>query len=551
MLADRLKSFCRSSVEILTKPFFWQKFASMVYKFDTFELDVERFELRKGGSPHPVEPQVFLLLELLISNCGRMISKDKIHEHIWQGRIVSEAALSSRIRSARQAIGDSGKNQRFIKTVHGSGFRFDGAVEISDPGSTGNKQTDPQEAAMVSSSMKKPTVAVLPFRNLSGDSEQEYFSDAITSDIISTLSKHRWLDVTARNSTFGFKGTKLGANQIAKELGVSYLIEGSVQRSGDRIRVTAELIDAETGMQKWTDRYDRKFKDVFAVQDEITTMVVARLEPEIGTAERLKVVKTDRRDLGAWENYHLGIWHFFRFTGEDNLEAQRLLQLSREQDQHFGEAHAWWAYAVVLGMVYWNTKPTKSNLDKALKATHRALQLDSQNAVFHALKARVQLARQEYGNALAENEFAIGLNPTFAAAYCGLGDSLAYEGRYDEALAEFEKAIHLSPNDPQRWAFFTYGALTLIFKGDFKRAVDWTDRASMIPNCQYWTTAHRAVALAHLGQIAEAKEAVEQLLTEQPDFTVAFAKEKLFYLKHPGQLKCYLDGLKKAEVPER
>jgi len=391
---------------------------------------------------------------------------------------------------------------------------------------------------------------VLPFVNLSGDAEQEYFSDAITQDIITSLSKHRWLDVVARNSSFGFKGKSMDVRQIGRELGVSYLVEGSVRRSGNRIRVTAQLVDSITGNQRWSDQYDGDLEDVFAVQDEITSKIVARLEPEIGAAERRKVARSPRRDLEAWECYHLGIFHFFKFTAEDNLEAQRLLQCSRDQDPQFGEAHAWWAYAVILGMVYWDTDPSPELMDEALAASGLALELDDQNAVFYALKARVQLARGEYGSALTQNEMAIGLNPTFAAAHCGLADSLAYEGRYDEAIARFETAIELSPNDPQRWAFLTYGALTHIFKGDFDNAVKWADRASEIPNCQYWTTAHKAVALAHLGEPDRARRSVALLLEEKPDFSQEFARKKLFYLKDPQQLRIYLEGLALAGVPE-
>lgn len=241
--------------------------------------------------------------------------------------------------------------------------------------------------------------------------------------------------------------------------------------------------------------------------------------------------------------------HFFRFSAHDNLEAQRLLQESRRLDPAFGEAHAWWAYAVILGMVYWDTDPSQELLDEALAATQTALQIDDRNAVFYALKARVQLARCEYQSALIENAMPIELNPTFAAAHCGLADSLAYEGRYDEAIARFEKALELSPNDPQRWAYLTYGALAHIFRGDFETAIDWSSRAGEIPNCQFWTTAHKAVALAYLGEQEAAKAQVANLLREQPLFSLEFAKKKLFYLKDEEQLRMYLDGLKKAGVP--
>ena len=522
----------------------------MIYRFKSFELDTERVELRENRVPVPIEPQVFALLTLLVTNSDRMISKEEMIEQIWNGRVVSDSALSSRIKSVRRALGDDGKSQHLIRTVHGRGFRFVGDVvpaeRIDDSGHDAESLTiDDSEKAL-----SRPAIAVLPFVNMSGDADQEYFSDAITQDIITNLSKHRWLDVTARNTSFGYKGKSIDVRQLADELGVDYVVEGSVRRSGERIRVTAQLADASTGNQRWSDRYDGDLQDVFAVQDEITAKIVARLEPEIGAAERQKVAKSVRRDLQAWECYHLGIFHFFKFTAADNLEAQKMLQRSRDLDPQFGEAHSWWAYAVVLGMVYWDTDPSPELLDEALAAANRALDLDDQNAVFYALKARVQLARREYGSALTENKMAIELNPTFAAAHCGLADSLAYEGRYDEAIETFENAIELSPNDPQRWAFLTYGALAHIFKGDFETAVKWADKASEIPNCQYWTTAHKAVALAYLGDNDGAKHTVARLVKERPDFSIEFTKKKLFFLKDPEQIRIYLEGLSLAGVPE-
>lgn len=527
----------------------------MVYQFDCYELDLDRFELRRDGTPVAIEPQVLSLLALLVDNRGRLVSKDEIHDSVWNGRIVSEAALSSRIRSARQAIGDGGDTQRLIRTVHGKGFRFVAdVVEHNGSAKDGDPVTDRSESASdlpARTLLSRPVIGVLPFENLSDDQEQEYFSDAITSDIITNLSKHRWLDVISRNTTFGYKGKPVDLRQLADQLGLNYLVEGSVRRAGNRIRVNAQLTDASSGHYLWSDRYDRELADVFELQDQITDMIAARLEPEIGFAERRKAQASGQPDLQAWDSFHLGVAHFFKFTAEGNLEAQRLLQRSRELDPSFGEAHAWWAYAVVLGMVYWDTEPSDALLDQALQATQTALDLDDRNAVFFALKARVQLARRQYRSAIAENEAAIELNPAYAAAHCGLGDSLAYEGRYEESLERFQKAIDLSPNDPQRWAFYTYGALVLIFMGDYEKAVEWTERASVIPNCQYWTTAHRAVALAYLGESEEAARAVDSLLREKPDFSQAFAKRKLFYLKRDDQRQCYLKGLKLAGVPSR
>lgn len=517
----------------------------MIYRFGSFELDTGRFELRRDGEPVPIEPQVLALVVLLIENRDRVVTKDELIDNIWNGRVISEAAISGRIKKARQALGDDGKAQRYIRTVQRRGFRFVGDLA----GEIAESPASPAPAVKPAGTFVRPGIAVLPFLNLSGDPEQEYFSDAITQDLITNLSKHRWLSVVARNASFAYKHKPVDLRELSRELGVSYVVEGSVRRAGNRIRVTAQLVDATTGHQTWSDRYDRELEDVFAVQDEITAKIAARLEPEIGAAERQKVVRTMKRDLEAWECFHLGVFHFFKFTAEDNREAQRLLQRSRELDPGVGDAHAWWAYAVILGMVYWDTDPDPALLDEALAATQAALDIDDQNAVFFALKARVQLARCEYQSALTENLIAIDLNPTFAAAYCGLADSLAYEGRYDEAIQGFERAIELSPNDPQRWAFLTYGALTHIFKGDYLTAIEWADRAREIPNCQFWTTAHKAVALARLGRMDEAEAEVRRLLREQPLFSITFARKKLFYLKDPGQLEQYLGGLELAGVP--
>ncbi len=392
-------------------------------------------------------------------------------------------------------------------------------------------------------------IAVLPFNNMSGDPEQEYFSDGLTEDSITALSKHHWLDVVARNTTAAYKGQSPDIRKLAAELGADYVLEGSVRRAGQRIRVTAQLIDTGTGNHVWAERYDRDLEDIFEVQDEITGTIVGRIEPEIGTAIRQKVARAPRRNLHAWDSYHLGIANFYKFTAEGNLEAQRLLQQSRELDPDFAEAHAWWAYAIILGMVYWDTEPDPALMDRALAATRQAVAIDNQNAVLYMMMGRVQLARCEYRSALAESETAVRLNPTLAPALCGLGDSLAYEGRNDEAAAHFERAVAMSPNHPQLWAFLSYGALNYIFNHDFEKALDWAERAGDIPNCQYWATAHCAVALAYLDRPDEARRTVGRLLAEQPAFSRAFAKKKLFYLKRPEQLKLYLDGLDKAGVP--
>ncbi|NIC05995.1 winged helix-turn-helix domain-containing tetratricopeptide repeat protein [Billgrantia bachuensis] len=519
----------------------------MRYRFDDFILDTDRFELCCNDQPLRCEPQVIELLVLLVEHRDRMVTKQEINEVVWRGRIVSEAALSSRIKLARQLLGDDGRSQTYIRTIHRKGFRFMGVVQADDPG----EFVPPATQLYAPDPLHKPAVVVLPLINLSREADHEYFADGITSDIIALLSKHRWLNVVARNTAFGFKDQAPDPLELRRILAIDYVVEGSIQRAGNHVRINVQLVDAATRLTRWAERYDRERCEIFALQDEITETIAARLEPEIGFAERHKIVVSRPTNMQAWDCFHLGCYHLFRFTGEDNQEAQRLLRQSQLQDPMFGEAKAWWAYAVVLGMVYWDTPPDRKLLDEALAACDRALLIDHQNATFHMLRGRVLLARREYRRALADNRIAIDLNPTFAAAYCGMGDSLAYECRYEEAMVQFERAIALSPNDPQLWAFYTYGALALIFKGDYERSLEWTECASNLPNCQYWTPAHRVVALAHLGRRDDAVEAKERLLAIQPGFSCAFATEKLFYLQESRQVIHYLDGLRWALVPER
>ena len=517
------------------------------YRFGRFEIRPTERAIFIDGHATALGARAFDLLLTLIEHRDRVVSGKELMDAIWPGLVVEENNLRQQVSALRKIL-----SPQVIITIPARGYRFGIALEgeaTSVNGSAGLEPAThlPHDPAHPMAE-GRPTIAVLPFVNMSGDPGQEYFSDGITQDIVTRLSKYHWLNVVARNTTLAYKGLTIDVRRTARDLRAHYVVAGSVRRAGTRIRVTAELIDAGTGDHKWAEQYDRELEDIFVVQDEITENVVAQLEPQIGLAERQKVARTEPTDLKAWDCYHLGVAHFFKFTAQNNLEAQRLFQKSREMDPAFGEAQAWWAYATILGMIYWDTEPARDLLDAALAATERALELDDQNAVFYMLKARVQLARREYDSALIGNEMAVSLNPTLAAAHCGLGDTLAYLGRYEEARVRFEKALELSPRDPQLWAFLTYGALAMIFKHDFETAVKWTNKASEIPNHQYWTAAHKAVALGYLGRREEARACAAQLAVENQGFTRAFAERKLFYLKQPVHLQMYLDGLTMAGV---
>jgi TolB-like protein/Tfp pilus assembly protein PilF len=508
----------------------------MSLRFEGCVLDLDRYEVRRGSVPVALEPQAMRILIELVTHRDRVVEKTELLDTVWGDRFVSESALTTQIKELRRALGDTGRDQHIIRTVHGRGYMF---VAVVEEDAEGESETP----------LSHPVIAVLPFSSLGGGAENAHIAQGLTHDVIAALSKHRWLHVLARGPAAAFAGAPDAATRLREQLGVDYVVEGAVRTIGGRLRVTASLSATASGVYRWAEKYDRPLEDLFEVLDELTDLIVATVEPEVGYAERARVSRRAHADLRAWDLFHLGLDHFYRFTAEDNEEAQRLLARSRELDPEFADAHAWWAYARVLGMVYWDTEPTPEALDDALAATQRALSLDSQNAVFHMLRGRVQLARRDYDSALLENRRAVELNSSFAAAYCGLGDSLCYEGRYEEAIDQFARSVALGAHDPQRWAFLSYGALALIFAGRYEEAVVWADEAAALPNCQYWTLAHKVVALARMGRLTEAAAAVDRLLKVCPQFSLEYARSKLFYLKRPEQLEIYLGGLAEAGVP--
>jgi adenylate cyclase len=281
------------------------------YLFEEYAFDADRRELRRGSDVVSVAPQVFDLIEYLIRNRERVVSKDDLIKAIWNGRSVSDAALTTRLNAARTAIGDSGEEQCFIKTLPRKGFRFVGAVrEAKDPAgaAVADNQVELQKPDLALPD--KPSIAVLPFENMSGDPEQEYFADGMVEDIITALSRFKSLFVIARNSSFTYKGRAVDIKQVGRELGVRYILEGSVRKGGNRMRIAAQLIDATSGAHLWADRYDRGPSDIFAVQDEITASVTGIIEPALADAEQQRVLRKPPDSLDAWEAYQRGLWHF-------------------------------------------------------------------------------------------------------------------------------------------------------------------------------------------------------------------------------------------------
>src|SRR5207237_4848771 len=292
-----------------------------------------------------MQPQVFDLLVHLLKYRDRVVSRDDLIALVWGGRIVSDSTLDSRINAARNAIGDNGKEQRLIRTIPRKGIRFVGAVNGPCDAQAAS-QAEPRSGLALPN---RPAIAVLPFDNMSGEAEQEYFSDGISEDIITALSKLRWFFVIARNSSFTYKGKSVHLKEIAEELGVDYVIEGSVRKEGQRVRITAQLNDVTTGSHLWAERYDRDLADVFAVQDEITEAIVATIEPQLYAAENFRAQRKAPESLDAWDLVMRALSHYWRVTREDNLAAQRLLDQAIAIDPNYAQALALLAVSHLFG----------------------------------------------------------------------------------------------------------------------------------------------------------------------------------------------------------
>lgn len=533
----------------------------MQYVFGNCRLDPALRELRRDADIVHVEPQVFDLVLHLVRNRDRVVSQDELLDTLWQGRIISESTFRSRINAARNALGDSGKRQELIRTLPRRGFRFVGDVveETCGDGDTvpavngdeAQVQSPSSEAARATPNGDggRPTVAVLPFSNLSGDPEWEHYPDGITEDITTALAKHRSLFVVARNSAFAFKNHDSDVRRVGSSLGADYIVEGSVHKIARRIRVGAHLVKTDTGRLMWADRYDNALESIFDVQDMITESIVSSIEPQIGSAERLRAENKSSRNFRAWDLFHLGVKHLYKATSHDNREAQRLLRLAIEYDARLAQGYALLSYAIILSMLYFDAEPEEEKLKEALALARRGIEMDGQDALIRFVLGRALLARREYKSALDEMRMATEMNPALAIGHCGVGDSLAYEGYFEQAFPHFQRAIDLSPHDPQRWAFYAYRALAHLFARQFDLALDWAQQSTRVPNCHYWPFSHRVCALGHLQRRDEMHSAVEELMERRPGFTCDLARKRLFYVKNESHLDTYLQGLRRAGIP--
>ncbi len=393
------------------------------------------------------------------------------------------------------------------------------------------------------SSADRPSIAVLPFANMSGDPEQEYFADGISEDIITGLSKLRWFFVIARNSSFTYKGKAVDVKRVARELGVRYVLEGSVRKGGNRVRITAQLIDAATGNHIWADRYDGDLTDVFALQDEITKKVVAAIEPRLLEAEGIRSQNRSPEDLGAWDMVIQANSLFWRLTKVEGEAAIATLKRAVERYPDYAPAHSMLAFMLLVsGYVGWTV--TKPQVKQAATLAARAAELDDSDPWAHLALGYVAFTMRRTDHAVEEFQRALDLNPNFAAAHGYLGLALALDGRSDEAIDHIEQAIRMSPHDPQNAIFYVGLAVAHYLAGRYTEAVNFGRKS--LQQRDGMTGGHRiyCASLAQAGQIDEARAALQRLKELQPNISIAWIEQYVPYT--PSQMPKFLEGMRKA-----
>jgi adenylate cyclase len=421
---------------------------------------------------------------------------------------------------------------------------------IADPVSVyGWGMTELSLAATTLPLPDKPSIAVLPFDNMSGDPEQEYFSDGISEDLITALSKLHWLFVIARNTTFTYKGLAVDVMRVARELGVRYIVEGSVRKAGNKVRISAQLVDGTTGSHVWAERYDRELDDIFALQDEITDTIVGRIDTEVRASEIERARRKPPANLDAWELYQRGLWHTYKTTKRDNEEARSIFHKAVERDPNFALAHAGIALTCQTDVLQGFADNPAERLAQGLAAGEHAVALDDKDGFTHFVLGRVFALAGQGDHAIAELERSVALNPSFAHGYHGLGFTLNWYGRAADGIPKLDMAMRLSPHDPMLWSMQGTRAHCCNNLENYDEAEEWAHKAINTLVDHVWPRLHLVVALVGQDRLDEARVAMKAACRMKPDLSVSATRRLLTHL-HPEYLERWIGALRKAGLAE-
>jgi TolB-like protein len=520
------------------------------YFFEDYAFDTDRRELQRGPKVVPTTPQVFDLLDYLIRNRERVVSKDDLVGSVWKGRIVSDAALTTRVNAARCVIGDSGEEQRLIKTLPRKGFRFVGTVR------EGSEHAEAEAIAAGSKRVPEPllplpdvpSIAVLPFVNLSPEADQEYFADGMVEEIITALSRFKTLFVIARNSSFTYKGRAVDVKQVGRELGVRYVLEGSVRKSASRVRITGQLVDATIGAHIWADRFDGALEDIFDLQDQLSARIVGAILPKLEQAEIQRAGRKPTESLQAYDYYLRGMASFHQGSRKALVRALEFFNKVIELDPHFASAYAMAAWCHAVPLSFWTADREKS-VDAERLARHAArLGSDDATALCVAGFVIAGIAR-DFDVGIAMVSRAIVLNPNLMSAWSLSGWTRVLNGDPDVAIEHFARAERLSPFDPFIWFVHIGYAYAHFFAGRYDEALSAAEHCLRdMPKLRaaLWIV---AASSALVGATDRARDAIARLLVLDPSWRLSEFKTRL-QCRRPEQIARIEEGLRKAGLPE-
>jgi TolB-like protein len=521
------------------------------YLFEEYAFDTDRRELHRGTDVVAITPQAFDLLDYLIRNRERVVSKDDLIEAIWNGRSVSDAALTTRLNVARGAIGDSGGEQRLIRTLPRKGFRFVGAVrEERAPASavTADLPMEPRKPAL--SLPDKPSIAVLPFQNLSADPEQEYFADGVVEDITMALSLFRWLFVIARNSSFTYKGRPVDIKQVGRELAVRYVLEGSVRKAGNRVRIAGQLIDAETGAHLWADRFDGALEDIFDLQDRVTSSVVGAIAPMLQREEIRRARRKPTGNLDAYDYYLRGLARVRRWTQEANSEALQLFGKAIQLDPGLACAYgmAGWCYLQRRAR-RWMKDDVKESAE-ATRLARKAVHLGADDPVALCMGAYVlAFVAREFDDAMAFVDRGLAINPNLAQAWNLSAWVRVFRGEPDLALDHAARAIRLSPLDPSMSGAHGAAAYAHFLAGRYDMASSCAEKAMrgnpdfLLAICLF------AASHALAGRLEPARKGLALAREHNPELCTSNLGD-LAPFRRAEDRALFAKGLREAGLPE-
>jgi TolB-like protein/Tfp pilus assembly protein PilF len=498
--------------------------------FRDCELDTTLFSLRCGGQARQVEPLVFNLLVYLARHRDRIVPRQELLDALWTGKVVSESALSSCVKAARQAVGDSGEEQGCIATIQRRGYRFvapaqeRGQAVPFDGGTSADPHSRPSSPAVgadISAIARRASIAVMPFIDLvPGTAIRGGTADALAHDVITRLAQLRSLFVIAHGTVFALNERGIGPPEAARLLNVDYVVSGTVRRSDTHLTVTTELAETHSARIVWTDAFHSRLDDALLVLDDIGNKIVACVASEIETSERNRAILKPPNSLDAWESHHRGLWHMYRFNRDDNERARHFFEKAARLDPTFARAYAGLSFTHFQN-AFQGWAQREPEIDRAFEAATQSLIVDERNPAAHWAMGRALWLRGHQDQSVVELEQAIELSPSFALGHYTLAFVQAQAGDPHAAIASSDYSRLLSPFDPLLFGMLGARAIALVRLGQFEEAADWAVKAAARPNAHAHILGVAAYSLALAGSLDEAQAHAAALRKLLPHYSVA------------------------------